>query len=404
MDTGATAPVEPDRTGNAALSWSAVGLKWIARLTAIAAVVLFALVITAIHRGRLVQASAKDIVATLHTNNGYFDNRVDFTTLGRIHDQVGTLHTVLGDLDRSANEDVDLLDATIPDVARLLEAGRGDVRIAQRLTGVSATLRDAAKDLHGSPATPTTPPARSTGASLTRWGWWTGSTGSSATSTGSWQSSRCPVARCGPRTDRVAPTMMLSRGRWWLLVAALGGGLSIATALMHGFVPTGADLADPLGRPARVADSVIHSTAEIDRLSEVILANHTTIAGQAATVIDIAGNLDGLADQAALLGPLSHAARSGTSDVVVAATPLPDLLARITGRSQQATAVAGRLGTSVEDVTDRLRHIGSGITDINHHLGPLAPKAADIAGVLGRIERETAPLRPLGPVLGRLSR
>jgi hypothetical protein len=198
--------------------------------------------------------------------------------------------------------------------------------------------------------------------------------------------------------------MMLSRGRWWLVVGALGGALSVATALAYDFVPTGTDLADPLGRPARLADSVIHSTAEIDRLSEILLAKHTIIAGQAATVGDMADNLDGLADQAALLGPLSRGTRSDTAAVVTAASPLPELLGRITGRAHQATGVADDLGTAVEDVTDRLRDIGSGIADINHDLGPLAPKAANIAEILGRIERETAPLRPVGPVLGRLSR
>jgi methyl-accepting chemotaxis protein len=129
------------------VSWSQVGLKWVARCAAVAAVVLFALVIVAIHRGRVVQATAQELVATLHTNNGYFDNRVDFTMPGRIRDEVRALHTVLDQLDRSTNEDVGLLDATLPDVARLLEAGRGDVQIAQRLTGVAGTLRDAARDL-----------------------------------------------------------------------------------------------------------------------------------------------------------------------------------------------------------------------------------------------------------------
>lgn len=138
---GAGAPTGP--------GWSAVGLRWIARFAAVSAVVLFALVITAIHRGRMIQATTHDVVATLHTNNGYFDDRVDFTTLSRIRDEVRTLHAVLGDLDRSTSEDVGLLDSTLPDIARLLDAARGDVRIAQRLTGVSATLRDAARDLHG---------------------------------------------------------------------------------------------------------------------------------------------------------------------------------------------------------------------------------------------------------------
>lgn len=150
MGTEADASVEPGHPGPGPGSgWSAVGLKWTARLTAVGAVVLFALVITAIHRTRVLEATTQQVVDTLHMNNGYFDNRVDFTTLGRIRDEVRTLYTVLDDLNRSTDEDVGLLDATLPDVARLLDAAQGDVLTAQRLTGVAATLREAARDLHG---------------------------------------------------------------------------------------------------------------------------------------------------------------------------------------------------------------------------------------------------------------
>ena len=128
-------------------SWSEIGLRWTGRLCAATAAVLFAVVLVAIHRERLVHASTTALVATLRHNNGYFDNRVDFTQPDRIRDQVRSLEGVLGQIDLASGEDVTLLAATVPDVARLLEAGKTDLRFAHDLTGVAVTLRGSAQDL-----------------------------------------------------------------------------------------------------------------------------------------------------------------------------------------------------------------------------------------------------------------
>lgn len=60
-------------------SWSRAGVRWVGRLSAATAIALFALVIVAMHRERLVHDSTNQIVATFRVNNDYFDDRVDFS-------------------------------------------------------------------------------------------------------------------------------------------------------------------------------------------------------------------------------------------------------------------------------------------------------------------------------------
>jgi hypothetical protein len=137
----------PDSGDQAAPSWSQTGLRWIARLCAITATVLFALVLVAIHRERLIHQSANELVATLHIDNGYFDDRVDYASLGRIRDETQDLRQTLTQLDSAAAEDVRLLQLIVPEVTRLLEAGRTDLDIAHDLPGVADTLHTNAQHI-----------------------------------------------------------------------------------------------------------------------------------------------------------------------------------------------------------------------------------------------------------------
>ncbi len=129
-------------------SWSAIALEYLARLCAVAAVVLLALVIVAIHHGRQTKLAGEATTAAFRTLNGLFDTRADFTAPARARQQLQTLNTVLTDLDTTAAADVDLLASTLPDVQRLILAGRGDVTIARELVPVAERLRKAGTDLH----------------------------------------------------------------------------------------------------------------------------------------------------------------------------------------------------------------------------------------------------------------
>lgn len=128
-------------------SWSAIALEHLARLCAIAAVMLLALVVVAIHHGRQTKIAGEQTTAAFRTLNGYFADRANFAAPARARQQLQSLNTVLVDLDTVTAADVDLLVSTLPDVQRLLVAGKGDVWIARELVPVAQRLREAGGDL-----------------------------------------------------------------------------------------------------------------------------------------------------------------------------------------------------------------------------------------------------------------
>jgi hypothetical protein len=196
--------------------------------------------------------------------------------------------------------------------------------------------------------------------------------------------------------------MMLSRLHWWLLALLGAAGLSVGTALAVGFVPTAADLTDPLGRPAALARSIAGSTAAVDKFAADIHDKHRSLAETTRTLSTIADHLDEVVGQADTLSPLTADAKTHTDGLQSGLKALPPLVAILTGHAKRATDVSDHLGTSVDTVAHRLGDVGDRLSVITGHLGSLAPRAQAIASVLHQLQRDTAPLRPLGPILGRL--
>lgn len=130
-------------------SKTAIGLEYIAKVAALLAVALLVLVVISINRGREVQTSAKGIVADFHTANNFFTDRADFQAPTTAREELQQLSGVLTQLNGATETDVNMLAATVPDVQRLLNAGRGDVDIANQLNGVAATLKNAGQSLNG---------------------------------------------------------------------------------------------------------------------------------------------------------------------------------------------------------------------------------------------------------------
>lgn len=127
----------------------AVATEWLGRLAAAVAVALFVLVLGAINKGLLVQDSAKEIVRNFHVTNDFFATRADLTAPATARKQLQDLQALLTRLNDATATDVRLLAATLPDVARLLAAGEGDVRIAHQLDSIASVLKGAAGQLHG---------------------------------------------------------------------------------------------------------------------------------------------------------------------------------------------------------------------------------------------------------------
>lgn len=126
----------------------AIATDWAGRLAAVVSIVLFVLVMMAVQKGLAVQQSARQVVQDFHTANDFFAERADFEAAAKAKEQLQRLSGVLGRLNGAAATDVDALAATLPDVADLVAAGRGDVAVAEQLRGVATTLQGSAGSLN----------------------------------------------------------------------------------------------------------------------------------------------------------------------------------------------------------------------------------------------------------------
>ncbi|AZG46816.1 hypothetical protein [Gordonia insulae] len=131
----------------------AIVTEWAGKFAAVLAVVLFILVLLAIHKGLLVQHTAKTVVTDFRTTNQYFADRADLTAPATARKQLEQLRAVLDDLNSAGARDVDQLNALLPDARALLVAGQNDSQIAEQLRGVTGSLQSAATSIHKIAAT-----------------------------------------------------------------------------------------------------------------------------------------------------------------------------------------------------------------------------------------------------------
>ncbi len=122
--------------------------EWMGRLAAALALVLFGLVLITIHKGQLVQDSARTIVDNFRLTNDYFAQRADMTAPATARRQLDELAVVLTKLNAATATDVEHLAALLPDAQALLAAGQGDTAIAGQLRTVVEALQGSAASLH----------------------------------------------------------------------------------------------------------------------------------------------------------------------------------------------------------------------------------------------------------------
>ncbi|OUS81343.1 hypothetical protein [Rhodococcus sp. NCIMB 12038] len=122
--------------------------EWCGRAAAVIAVVLFAMVLLTIHKGLLVQDSARTVVDNFRVTNEFFAQRADLTAPATARRQLDELNGVLAQLNSAAATDVDHLAALLPNAQALVAAGQGDTQIAGELESVATTLQGSAASLH----------------------------------------------------------------------------------------------------------------------------------------------------------------------------------------------------------------------------------------------------------------
>ncbi|EKT77775.1 hypothetical protein WSS_A35913 [Rhodococcus opacus M213] len=192
---------------------------------------------------------------------------------------------------------------------------------------------------------------------------------------------------------------MITKKAWLGVVLALGVAPAVLLCAVNGFVPGADDVVDPLGRPSQLSLEVINSADQFDTLTSILVPKHAQLSSDIQALNPLANDLEGLTDKAGELAGQAKTLNASTGDVSTIAAPLPDLVANVTGRANQASPTVAGLSTAVGSVTTQLEAINTGLTTIEGTLGTLGPKATAIAATLANVEEEARHVQELGPLL-----
>jgi hypothetical protein len=192
---------------------------------------------------------------------------------------------------------------------------------------------------------------------------------------------------------------VITKKAWLGVVLGLGVAPAVLLCAVNGFLPGLDDVVDPLGRPSQLSLEVIDSADQFDTLTGILVPKHAQLAGDIQTLGPLANDLEGLTDKAGELTGQAKTLNSSTGDVSAIAGPLPDLVANVTGRANQAGPTVAGLSTAVGSVTTQLEAVNDGLTTIEGTLGALGPKATAIAATLANVQEEARHVQEMGPLL-----
>ncbi|MFC9840785.1 hypothetical protein ACFVKB_44585 [Rhodococcus sp. NPDC127530] len=192
---------------------------------------------------------------------------------------------------------------------------------------------------------------------------------------------------------------MITKKAWLGVVLGLGLAPAVLLCAVNGFLPGLDDVVDPLGRPSQLSLEVIDSAGQFDTLTSILVPKHARLASDIQALDPLAHDLEGLTTKAGELTGQAKTLNASTGTVSTIASPLPDLVANVTDRANQASPTVAGLSTAVGSVTTQLEAINQGLTTIEGTLGTLGPKATAIAATLANVEEEARHIQELGPLL-----
>lgn len=123
---------------------STLFIEWFGRVLAFVGIIMLLLAVITMHRGKVVQRSAKAIIADFQTANGFFATRANFNSPTMVKEQLQTLAQILTDLNKQTIIDVELLGRALPALTSLVNAGDRDVKIAEEVKGLGMMLQGVA--------------------------------------------------------------------------------------------------------------------------------------------------------------------------------------------------------------------------------------------------------------------
>ncbi|GAB6919828.1 hypothetical protein JCM9803A_02780 [Rhodococcus erythropolis] len=193
--------------------------------------------------------------------------------------------------------------------------------------------------------------------------------------------------------------MKVSRRVFTVVVLAVGAAPALTLCVANGFFPAFRDINDPLGRPSALSQQVIASAERLDKLAAELEPKHAQLAIDIQALQPLSDDLGVLADRSVELSPLAAALTNNASNISEIAAPLPDGVADITARVDEADSTVTGLVTAVGSVSTELQHIRGGLTTMQSTLQALGPTASGIAETLATIEEEASHVQVFGPLL-----
>lgn len=174
---------------------------------------------------------------------------------------------------------------------------------------------------------------------------------------------------------------------------------AVVLCAVNGFVPGLNDVRDPLGRPAALSQELITSAGQLDELSAIFVPKHAQLSTDIQALTPLADDLEKLTVKAGELPGQSASMNASTRQVSIIAATLPDLVATVTDRADQAAPAVAGLTTAIGSVTSQLEAINTNLTTVQGTLGELGPRGATLASTLANIEEEARHVQEFGPLL-----
>ena len=185
------------------------------------------------------------------------------------------------------------------------------------------------------------------------------------------------------------------------LMAAAAAAVLVAACVfaVYGVVPSGHQLADPLGLPVRLARSVAGSGQAIDDNTAALVEQSTVLQERTAGVEGVAASVAQMQDLSARLGELVKVLNARLGGFVTGAGGVPAPVDTLTKRAQQGASDVGVLTGGAAALDASLGRLVATLQALHTDVARLGPDSRSLAATLNAIRQDTAALGVLQALL-----
>lgn len=185
------------------------------------------------------------------------------------------------------------------------------------------------------------------------------------------------------------------------LMAAAAAAVLVAACVfaVYGVVPSGRELADPLGLPVRLARAVAGSGQAFDDNTAALVEQSTVLQERTAGAEGVAISVAQMQDLSARLGELVKALNARVGGLGTAARGVPGPVDTLTKRAQQGASDVGGLSGGAAALDASLGRLVATLQALHTDVAGLGPNSRSLATTLNAIRQDTAALGVLQALL-----